>query len=458
MRVAWFSPLPPDRSGIAAYCAELLPQLASRHDIEAFVDDGDRRPGTARPDPIAGVQVRGAHDFPWRYATQRFDVCVYQLGNQLCHDYIWPYMVRYPGLVVIHDGQLHHARAASLIGRGRLDDYCAEFSYCHPHAPRALHELVISGSGDTVGSLYYDHPMVRIPVEAARVAAVHNVLLAEELSEQFAGAEVVPIRQGVRDLTAGETGRSDALRARLGIPEAAVVFVAFGRVTPEKRLSAVVKALGLIKVSGLVPEPWLVCVGATADYYDVCRDAAASGVADRVMVTGYVPDGELGGYLALADACLCLRWPTGRETSASWLRCLAAGKPTVISDLAHLSDVPVIDPRSMATLAVGSRPSEDREPIALIVELTDEVQMLRLAIRRLAESRDLRERLGRAARQYWSRHATIEHMAQDYEALLERTRTSQPNPHPPWPAHLVVDGTEQARVIASRMGVALDWL
>ena len=84
--------------------------------------------------------------------------------------------------------------------------------------------------------------------------------------------------------------------------------------------------------------------------------------------------------------------------------------------------------------------------------------MLRLAIRRLAESRELRERLGSAARRYWSRHATVEIMAQDYEALLERARASEPNPHQPWPAHLVVNGSEQARAIASHVGVALDWL
>jgi len=458
MRVAWFSPLPPDRSGIAAYCAELLPQLASHHEIEAFVDDGDHSPGAAGTDPVAGVLIRGAHDFPWRHATAPFDVFVYQIGNQLCHDYIWPYMVRYPGLVVLHDGQLHHARAESLIRRGRLVEYRAEFSYCHPKTPRAVHELVIAGLGDAIGSLYYENPMVRIPVESARLVAVHNAFLAEELSEQFAEAAIAPIRQGLRDLTAGETGRSENLRTSLGIPAEAVVFVAVGRATSEKRLPAIVKALGQVIVSGCVAEPWLVCVGATADYYDVRRDAAAHGVADRVVVTGYVPDDELGRYLALADACLCLRWPTGRETSGAWIRALAAGKPTVISDLAHLTDVPVIDPRSMAVLAPGDVSTEEREPIAFVVELTDEVLMLRLAIRHLAERRELRDRMGRAARRYWSRHATVELMAQDYEALLERTRSSAPNPHPPWPQHLVSDGTELARTIAGHMGVALDWM
>jgi glycosyltransferase involved in cell wall biosynthesis len=458
MRVAWFSPLPPDRSGIAAYCAELLPQLASRHQIEAFVDDGDRRRGVAGTDPVAGVLVRGAHDFPWRHATEPFDACVFQLGNERCHDYIWPYMVRYPGLVVIHDGQLHQARAASLIERNHLDQYRAEFSYCHPRAPHALHEVVICGMADAIASMYYDHPMVRIPVEAARVAAVHNRLMAEELSEKHPGATIVPIRQGVRDLTVGEAGRIDGLRTRLGIPEQAVVFVAFGRATPEKRLPAIVKALGQVVTSGCRPDPWLLCVGATADYYDVRRDAEVNGVADRVVVTNYVPDGELGRYLALSDACLCLRWPTGRETSAAWLRCLAAGKPTVISGLAHLTDVPAIDPQSMAALAVGDPPFEDRDPIGFVVELTDEVHMLRLAMRRLTESRQLREQLGRAAKRYWSRHHTVEIMAQDYEALLERTRRSEPNPHPPWPGDLVVDGTQQARAIAGHLGISLDWL
>ena len=44
-----------------------------------------------------------------------------------------------------------------------------------------------------------------------------------------------------------------------------------------------------------------------------------------------------GRLSAAADICACLRWPTNRETSASWLRCLAAGRPTIVTDLAHLA-------------------------------------------------------------------------------------------------------------------------
>jgi len=459
MRLAWFSPLPPDRSGIATCCAELLPLLARNHEIEAFVDDGRGREVLDRTCPIPGVALRGAHDFPWRHATAPFDLAVYQLGNELCHDYIWPYVVHYPGLVVLHDGQLHHARSAGLIRCGRLDDYRAEYAYSHPDAPPALHEVVIAGMGDAVPSLYFEHPLVRVPVEAARLVAVHNQLLADELTERIDGALVAAIRQGVNDLTAGLPGTSGRLRTQIGIPSDAVVFAAFGRATPEKRLVAVLTALAQMRAAGGAGEnAWLLCVGATTTYFDVRALAARLGVEDRLVVTGYVPDEELGRYLALADVGICLRWPTGRETSASWLRCLAAGKPTFISGLAHLTSVPVIDPRTMDTLPVGDVAEEDRDPIGMIVELTDEVQMLRLGMRRLAEGAALRARLGAAARRYWTRHATVELMAQDYEALLRRARNTEPRPHTQWPEHLLADGTGRARAIIGHMGAAADWL
>jgi glycosyltransferase involved in cell wall biosynthesis len=458
MRIAWFSPLPPDRSGIAAYSAELLPMLSARHQIEAFVDDGEGEPGLRAAHTIPGITIRGAFDFAWRHATAPFDVCVYQIGNQLCHNYMWPYLVRYPGLVVIHDGQLHHARAAGLIKRRRFEEYRAEFAYCHPSAPPALHELVISGMGEAVASMYFDHPMVRIPVEAARVTAVHNSVLAEELSASVPDSTVVAIRQGVHDVSDAAGGRQMSLRHSWGIPDDAVVFVAFGRATPEKRLGAAVKAMGQIRASGLEPQPWLICVGDRPDYYDVRQDAATAGVEDHVVVTGYVDGEGLGRYLALADACVCLRWPTGRETSAAWLRCVAAGKPTIVSDLSHLTDVPMLDPRTLATLAPVDRSPEDREPIGFIVELTDEVQMIRLAMRHLVTSARLRGDLGRAARRYWSRHATVELMAGDYEALLERTRGEPSRPHPDWPVHLTQNGTALGRQIAQHMGVEFGWM
>ncbi|MGE5198853.1 MAG: hypothetical protein ACM3H9_04375, partial [Rhodospirillaceae bacterium] len=144
MRIAWFSPLPPDRSGIAAYSADLLPLLGA-HAIEAFVDDGAGLDAPRRVAAIEGVTIRGAHDFPWRQARTPYDLAVYHVGNDASHDYLWPYMVRYPGLVVLHDAQLHQARAQALIRQKREDDFRAEFAYSHPEASPLLADLVVAG-------------------------------------------------------------------------------------------------------------------------------------------------------------------------------------------------------------------------------------------------------------------------------------------------------------------------
>ena len=445
MRIAWFSPLPPNRSGIAAYCAELLPRLAA-HEIEAFVDGDSGRAAAGRPAPAAGVTVRDAHDFPWRHARQPFDLTVYHVGNDAAHDYLWPYMVRYPGLVVLHDGQLHQARAQALIRQKREADYRAEFSYGRPDASPLLADLVVAGLG---GTLCYFWPMTHVPVRAARVVAVHNRFLARDLAGQFPGADIRHIRMGVPDPLAAAKGPAGEVRRRHGIPDGAIVFGSFGRVTPEKGLSGVLRALA--QVAADLPALRLLVVGGPSPHFDLAAEARELGVADRLIETGYVPDEALPDYLASVDVCLNLRWPTGRETSAAWLRCVAAGKPTVVTDLVHTTDVPGLDLRSMK---VACTLAGAREPVCVHVELIDEVNTLRLALRRLTEDGALRARLGSAARRYWEAEGTLAVMAADYEGLLTAaTHAADPVPPAGWPAHLRADGTSTARALTAEMGV-----
>ena len=39
MKIAYFSPLPPQRTGVADYSKELLPALASRAEVDLWVDE-----------------------------------------------------------------------------------------------------------------------------------------------------------------------------------------------------------------------------------------------------------------------------------------------------------------------------------------------------------------------------------------------------------------------------------
>jgi glycosyltransferase involved in cell wall biosynthesis len=452
MRVAWFSPLPPVRSGIAAVNASLLPRLHDRLAIDCFVD---RKPHpqadlTAEPDDsrqtLPPANLFDAHDWLWKRRRAAYDLVVYQLGNASCHDYMWAYLARYPGLVVLHDPRLHHARARQLLSRGRFDDYRREFWYDHPDAVHDFVEYAVDGLG---GPIYYAWSMLRVVMRTARLVAVHNERVASDLREAFPGVRVESIRLGTPPPAADPAARG-RIRSALGVGENAVLFASFGKVTAEKRIDAIVRALGTLAGEGA--DVHLLLAGDASGYASLARDLAASAAAARVHTTGYLPDAAVDDHLAAADACLCLRWPTALESSASWLQCLAAGRPTVVSDLAHLVDVPTIDPRSRRVSRAGV------DPVAIAIDLLDEERALVAAMRALAGDRPLRETLGRAGRDYWSANHTVDAMAADYRRIIALA-VAQPAPRvTDLPAHFLEDHTGRAREQARRYGVDVDIL
>ena len=422
--------MPPVRSGIAAYSAELVPRLTAAHTIDCFA-------------------AANASDFLWKARRDPYDLVVYQLGNAPCHDFMWGYLAFEPGLVVLHDARLHHARARDLLHQERFDDYRREFRYDHPDARQDFVEYAVAGLG---GPIYYCWPMLRVAIRTARLVAVHNPRVAADLRAEFPGAAVEAIHLGTAPFGSTAPGADGAARARvralLGVPPEAVLFAAFGKITAEKRIGAILRAFDA--VASERADVHLLLAGDASELPALEREQSASPHAARIHVSGYIPDQAIGEYLAASDACLCLRWPTALETSASWVQCLAAARPTVISDLAHLVDIPSLDPRSRRASHTSA------EPVAIAVDLLDEDESLRLAMRALTDEPRLRESLARAGHAYWSANHTLDMMADDYEKLIARA-ASRPAPAVgDLPSHFTDDYSTTARAITAQFGLRVD--
>jgi glycosyltransferase involved in cell wall biosynthesis len=429
-RLAWFSPMPPTRSGVAACSADLVAALGGVYDIDVFLAES------------GSAGLRSAHDFVWRHRRQPYALTVYQLGNSAHHDYMWPYLFRYPGLAVLHDTRLHHARAAALLRTGRVADYRVEFAANHPALSQDLAELAPRGFDNQI---YYSWPMTRLIVRASRMVAVHCRSIADELREENPGARIEVVRLGHGTPKAPDGSRS-GIRSRYGIPERAVVFGCFGGLSPEKRLPQVLGAFAWLRAR--VPDVHLLLAGAAPGHYPLAADVARHGLGDSTTLTGYLgDDGDLTACIEATDVALTLRWPTARELSGPWLRCLALGKPTVIVHLRHTADVPALDPRDWQPIVdarAGASADAGPEPVSIAVDILDEDHSLRLAMRRLATDAHLRASLGRSARLYWREHHTVDSMVDDYRRVIPLAIDSEAEPVA-LPPHLINDGDRRLR-------------
>ena len=427
MRLAWFTPLSPRLSGVAAYSAGIVAALARDSDLEIDVYVGDGDPAHLGARLGSGAAVRAAHDFVWRRQRRPYDLAVYQLANAASHAYMMGYVVRYPGLAVLHDTVLHHARR----GHGGQEPSPGEYRAELRHERPELHDGVGGIAGLPVPHLLAAWPLLRPILETARRTAVHDGGVADELRRRHPGCRIDVLPFGV----AAPDGE--------GRPEPPGP-IAFAAVAHTARVGGVGRTLRALRRVRRETPAVLRILGPLEDAARLPAEVRAAGVEAGAVTLR--PDS-----LAGSDVCVALQERPGEVTDA-WLRCLAAARPTIVSARARLADVPLLDPRSWRDLHGGSD-----DGVAVGIDPRHEGEMLWLAMRRLAVDGGLRRTLGERARSWWeARSGRLARMVDDYRRVLHDVAREPPVEAGSPPAHLRTDGMELARRIADDCGLAGD--
>lgn len=417
------------------------------HYIDVFVDAARLpvAPGPDTPPSPGAPRILNAHEFVWRQQKGHYDLPVYQVGNSHLHRYIWPYLFKYPGLAVVHDGRVHHARAAALKAAGRLDDYRMEVAWNHPGLAGHLDELTAMALDDL---FYYRWPMIRSVIETARVTAVHSPGLLRQLKEAWPDRplEYVALGEGPDDMDVETVSKE--FRAQHHLPASAPIFGVFGALTAEKRVREIVAAFA--DTRAWVPDAVLLLAGAADAWLELDSYIRALGLDDSVRLLPALDDRDFDHAIAATDVVLSLRWPTALETSGPWVRALALRRATVIMDLPHQTHLPTLDPRTWRRHAPCSdlSPNANDRAIAVALDVVDFSHSLLLAMRRLGQDATLRRALGDRAREWWAREHTVARMVDDYERVLEQARhTPPPVVRPDWPVHLRPEPDAMARAL-----------
>lgn len=324
MRVAHLSPLPPAPSGVADYCAELLPALARHVAVEALA------PPDAAVEPLPGVPVRPF--IGWDGLWSRYDLAVYHLGNHRLHAWVYEALRIRPGLVVLHDAVLHHLFAAMTLDAGRSGAYLREVRHAHGPAGLALARAALAGERALPA---YELPLLRRVGDSALGVVVHSRYASRAVRAAMPEARVWQVPHHGRVAPADEPTRQ-AARATLGLADAAPLVVAPGLVTPAKRLPVLLSAFAALRRR--FPRALLTVVGEPPAWYN--PSALPDVPPETVRFAGRVDLPVFGAYLAAADICVVLRGPTAGETSGSVLRALGLGRACIVSNVGWFAELP----------------------------------------------------------------------------------------------------------------------
>jgi glycosyltransferase involved in cell wall biosynthesis len=373
VKVAYFSPMPPEHTGVADYSTLLLPALQERVEL-VVVQRGKKRP------------PRGT------------DLCLYHVGNNPdAHGWIVDALRRRPGLVVLHDFVLHHLVAGLTVGRGDGHGYLDAMEREHGVVGRLLAHGVLDK---------------RIPP------------LWESRPEDFPLAgEVLGLATGlvVHSRYVHDRARAAGFRGRIwtiphpawAVPElepepvsGSPVFGAFGNVNPSKRVPQLLAAFARVREEH--PDATLLLVGAPAPGFDLERRLQRLGLEGAGVVRhDRVDEGRLWALMAACDAVVGLRSPTMGETSGTAIRALSLGKPLVVSANGWFAELP--------------------RDVALQVPVDDgEVETLAAAFELLASRPDVREEMGRRAAVLARREHDLGRVGELYAAACEEAAGGGP--------------------------------
>ncbi len=365
MRVAYYSPMPPDRSGIADYSAHLLPALRER--IDVVVARRRRRAPSA-------------------------DVGLYHVGNNPdAHGWIVDALRKRPGVVVLHDFVLHHLVAGLTIGRRDGHGYLDAMEREGGVVGRLLAHGVLD---KRIPPLWESRPEeFHLAGEVLGLATgliVHSRYVEERARE--AGFE-----KPIWRIPHPAWEHAPVVPAAV---DGSPLIGSFGNVNASKRIPQLLEAFARLRRAR--PDARLLLVGAVSPGFDLDRRLQRLGLSGEGIVReAYVEEERLWSLMAACDVCVSLRSPTMGETSGSVIRQLSLGKPVLVSDVGWFAELP-------DEVAVKVPPGDG------------ETETLHAALELLARDERVRERMSAAALELVRREHDLGRVADLYAAALEQ--------------------------------------
>lgn len=399
LKIAFFTPLHPIKSGIADYAEEMLPYLGKYMNIDIFIDDYE-------PDEKTTIEMFNIYPFPaYEEKKEIYDVTVYQMGNNQYHKKIYYYTQKYPGVVILHDFAIHHLMAnLKLEVEHSWDAYFDEVEF--NHGSLAKNKAMLRYSNNELGLWETDaleYPMNKRVLSNAQGAIVFSEYAKNRLDKYRLQ---VPIERVYLHCGENKVGCTDAevakARNKVGfkLENKDVLIGVFGFITEAKRPFSIIQSVKKLHEKGKK-----IYVAFVGELSDSCKDLRQTikeyGLSKYILFTGFAEIETFKTYILASDICVSLRHPTMGETSGVFMRALSKGKPSIVSDIGTFSEA---SSKYAIKITTGK----------------NEISELTAALNRLITEPEYYNKLRNGALKYAEEHLKIEDTAKNIVDFLKK--------------------------------------
>lgn len=387
MKVAYFTPLNPAKTGIADYSEEMLPDLAQHIDLDIYIDQ--------RIHPDNKEIIKKFNVLPYEEASfnpDAYDGILYHMGNDYsAHAYIYRALLKYPGIVVLHDYVLQGFYAEKYDADDDFDAYRSRLikyygkkgaEIANSIARRDPHPI-----WESEKSLHY--PLNEEILERAKGVIVHSDFVRNRV-EKKTDRPVIKIHHHGHVL---KSFNRDVFRSELGLKSEDILIASAGYINRNKRYTQILNALARINDLSFT---FAVAGKDRGKILDNCSPKDSP----PLLNLGHLDLTRLEEFIHASDICINLRYPTMGESSGVLLRMMGYGRPVLVTDYGSYAEFP------------------DYTVIKIPPGINEE-EFIRRFVNALIRDKDFRTSIGREAAAYVKEECSIPKCAREYAAFIQ---------------------------------------
>ena len=378
-KLAYISPLPPEKTGISKYSLELIFFLSEFYDVYCVSTSNLTLHFDDR-----GVKYNLISEEYFRETFCEYDRVMYHFGNSEFHLSYFELLENFPGVVVLHEVFLDGLSALRNNHFQKLFD---------SHGVSSNYLLYSDNFSSNNNSKKYPCSLEQVDQSVGLI--VHS-RFAKKLLMQWYGreisrkCEIVPFPKEIK--------KSDAGKKKQEFRDDDILICSFGYLGPGKMNLHLFDAWS----HSVSNRSKLVFVGPDGDRgyaEEFKKKVNESGKGNNVIFTGWVSEEDYKYWLGVATISVQLRTDSRGETSASLFDCLANEVPVIVNSHGDMTDFP-----EDVVYKIKADPS--------ISELADAIELL-------VDDSELRQNLKVKAIRHLANKHSPENCAKKYFSAIE---------------------------------------